>query len=81
MSCLTCKEVILDYLADYLDNVLGHETAADMEWPLAHCRACVAYLHTYRRTRQLTARAVPPDTPDELEARLRRFLLEWPARN
>ncbi len=81
MGRSTCKEVILNYLADYLDNVLGREAAADLERHLAHCRSCVAYLHTYRRTRQLTARTVPPAMPDELKARLRRFLLEWPARN
>jgi anti-sigma factor RsiW len=78
---LTCKEVILNYLADYLDNVLGHGAAADLERHLANCEACMAYLNTYKRTRELIPGMVPAAMPDEMKARLRRFLLHRLARN
>jgi anti-sigma factor RsiW len=73
---LTCKEVILDYLADYLDASLGPEAVADLERHLATCRPCQAYLNTYRATRDLTRRTAPPAMPEEMKIHLRRFLLE-----
>ncbi len=72
---LTCQEAI-DLLVDYLDRTLGKRLLAELERHLADCAPCRAYLRTYRRTRDLTARAVPEDMPPELRARLRDFLRE-----
>jgi anti-sigma factor RsiW len=80
LSRLTCKQVILEYLAQYLDGSLSPEALADLERHLANCKACVAYLNTYRRTRELTRRSAPRAMPDEMKAHLRRFLLEQLAR-
>jgi hypothetical protein len=41
----------------------------------------MAYLNTYRRTRELIPGMVPAAMPDEMKARLRRFLLHRLARN
>jgi anti-sigma factor (TIGR02949 family) len=70
---LTCQEAI-ELLVDYLDQTLGERLLAELERHLADCAPCRAYLRTYRRTRDLTARAAPADMPPELRARLRDFL-------
>ena len=75
MSALTCKEVILDYLADYLEKALSPEVIADLERHLAGCAPCLAYLNTYKKTRDLTRQAMPQAMPDEMKAHLRRLLL------
>jgi len=71
---MTCHDVI-DVLADYVDQVLPPEIAADLERHLAGCEPCRAYLATYRRTRALGAQAARLEMPDEMKARLREFLL------
>ena len=72
---MTCRDVI-DVLADYLEQALTPEIAADLERHLAGCEPCRAYLATYRRTRALGAQATRLEMPDEMKARLRQFLLE-----
>ncbi len=76
MKALTCKEVILDYLADYLDKALSPEVIADLERHLASCPPCMAYLNTYKKTRDLTCQAIPQAMPEEMKAHLRQFLLK-----
>jgi len=76
LSAMTCKEVILDYLADYLDKALSPEVLADFERHLADCPPCVAYLNTYKKTQDLTRQAIPQAMPEELKAHLRQFLLK-----
>lgn len=76
MNQLTCKEIILDHLADYLDKTLSPGVVADLERHLAACAACLAYLNTYKKTRDLTRQAKPQTMPDEMKAHLRRFLLK-----
>ena len=72
---MTCHDVI-DVLADYLDQVLPPEIAADLERHLVGCEPCRAYLATYRKTRALGAQAARVEIPDEMRTRLRQFLLE-----
>lgn len=70
---LTCQEAI-GLLVDYLERALGSELLAALEAHLADCEPCRAYLNTYRKTRDLTARLGPVDIPPELQNRLRDFL-------
>ncbi|HTO12748.1 MAG TPA: zf-HC2 domain-containing protein [Candidatus Binatia bacterium] len=72
---MTCRDMI-EVLADYLDQTLPPEVAAALEHHLAGCEPCRAYLATYRRTRALGAQTARLAMPDEMKARLRRFLLE-----
>jgi anti-sigma factor RsiW len=72
---LTCKDAI-DILADYLEGALGDDLVATLERHLADCRPCVAYLATYRKTRELTGQAGRIDMPEEMKARLRQILLD-----
>jgi anti-sigma factor (TIGR02949 family) len=72
---MTCQEAI-DVLADYLDRVLSPSVAEALERHLSDCAPCVAYLATYRKTRELVRDTGRVEMPEELKARLSRFLLE-----
>lgn len=74
MRRLMCKEFIMDFLSDYLDGTLNPEVVADLERHLQDCTPCVAYLETYKETRELTGRAGLVEMPPEMRARLREFL-------
>ena len=72
---LTCEQVI-GLMADYLESALSPEVVAELEVHLAGCEPCVAYLRTYRRTKELTAQTERVEMPEEMKTRLRRFLLD-----
>ncbi len=71
---MTCREAIA-LLGDYLDAILGEETLRALEDHLRDCAPCVAYLNTYRRTRDVTATVNRVEMPEEMKRRLREFLL------
>jgi len=71
---VTCREVI-DVLDDYVDGTMPPDVAAELERHLADCAPCRAYLATYRKTRELTAAAGRAEMPEEMQERLRRFLI------
>jgi hypothetical protein len=77
---LTCKDAIA-IMADYLESALGEEVLARLEQHLRDCPPCVAYLNTYRKTRQLAGRAGRVAMPDEMRRSLHRLLLEELGRN
>jgi len=72
---LTCEQVI-SLVGDYLESALTQEMVAELEAHLAECAPCVAYLRTYRRTKDLTAQTERVEMPEETTIRLRRFLLD-----
>lgn len=72
---LTCEQVI-GLMADYLESALTPEVIDELEAHLTECEPCVAYLRTYRRTKDLTAQTERVEMPEEMKDRLRRFLLE-----
>ena len=72
---LTCEQVI-GLIADYLESALTPEVIAELEAHLDACEPCVAYLRTYRRTKDLTAQTERVEMPEEMNIRLRRFLLD-----
>jgi anti-sigma factor (TIGR02949 family) len=72
---MTCREAI-DVLADYLDGTMPADLAAELERHLAGCEPCRAYLATYRKTRALGTAVARVEMPDEMRARLLRFLAD-----
>jgi anti-sigma factor (TIGR02949 family) len=72
---MTCREAI-DVLADYVDGTMPPDLAAELERHLTGCDPCRAYLATYRKTRALGAAAARVEMPDEMRARLLRFLAD-----
>ena len=73
---LTCKEVILDLLIDYLDETVSPEAAQDLQGHLRACPSCVAFLNTYDKTRELIGREQPVAMPEEMKTRLSSFLVQ-----
>jgi len=71
---MTCKDVI-GLLADYLESTLTEAEVAQLEDHLRACGPCMAYLRTYRRTKELAARAERVEMPAEMMDRLRQFLV------
>ena len=77
MEALKCKDVIVEFLADYLDRTLSPEVTREVEAHLRACAACMAYLNTYQKTRELVGRqAAQLSMPDEMKNILRRFMVE-----
>jgi anti-sigma factor RsiW len=72
---LTCREVI-GLLADYLEQTLSARALEDFERHLDHCPPCIAYLRTYQKTRELTGEAMRVAMPEDMQSRLRQFLIE-----
>lgn len=71
---LTCRDVIEDFLADYVDGTLSLGVRLKVKLHLLLCRACMAYLRTYKRSRELFAQAGQVEMPEEMKAILHRFL-------
>jgi len=71
---VTCKEAI-EKLAEYLDGELTPETGRRLEVHLEVCAPCRAYLATYRKTKELTAKVNRVEMPADLKRRLRALLL------
>jgi len=72
---MTCREAI-DVLADYLDQILSSQMASQLESHLRDCQPCVAYVATYRKTRELVGKTGHVEMPEELKTRLRQFLVD-----
>ena len=71
---MTCKDVI-GLLADYLESTLTEAQVAQLEDHLRACEPCMAYLRTYRRTKELAARTERVEMPAEMMDRVRQFLV------
>ncbi len=71
---LTCRDVIENFLADYVDGTLSPTLFEEVRAHLRVCQACVAYLQTYRKSRDLFNEANQVQMPDEMKAILHRFL-------
>jgi anti-sigma factor RsiW len=72
---MICRELI-EIIDDYLDGALAPAVVQQLDRHLRECAPCRAYIATYRKTRQIGAAAGRVDMPDEMTARLRRFLAE-----
>lgn len=72
---MDCRELV-DLLVDYLDGALAPETLNALDRHLADCEPCLAFLNTYKATRDLTREAIAEEMPEELRAKLAGFLRE-----
>ncbi len=71
---LTCRDVTEDFLAVYVDGTLSPILFEEVRAHLRVCQVCVAYLQTYRKSRDLFKQANQLQMPDEMKAIFRRFL-------
>jgi anti-sigma factor RsiW len=72
---LTCTEFIEDLLADYVDGALEPEAVGELEAHLTKCPPCVAYLNTYRKTRDVVGLAGAAQMPPEMKDILRQLMV------
>ena len=72
---MTCQDVI-EILSDYLEEALGPAAIEQLEHHLRDCGPCVAYLNTFRKSRELAVDASQVAMPPEMRQRLRNFLFE-----
>lgn len=71
----TCRETI-ELLDRYVDGTLTREERAHLDAHFEDCPPCGAFLASYRATPKLAREATEFEMPDEVRARLRRFLDE-----
>jgi len=71
---MTCKDVI-GLLLDFLEDALTPEALEAFNEHFRLCPPCVAYLNTYKRTRDLTGQVARVPMPEEMKARLRELLV------
>ncbi len=72
---MTCRDAIA-LLGEHLEAALGEDVLGRLEDHLRDCAPCVAYLNTYRRTREMAAEASRVEMPPEMHRRLREFLVD-----
>ena len=67
---MTCQDVVLQFLMDYLARELSPELEVEFDRHLAACPSCVNYLESYRRTvalgREATDEVDEASIPEEL---------------
>jgi anti-sigma factor RsiW len=73
-SRIECRQ-IAELLTDYVDGILPRTTSELIDWHIEGCAPCVAFVNTFRATRQAVSRlAAPPPMPEELRQRLLKVL-------
>ena len=72
---MTCEEA-LTKLGEYLDAELTPGVLDALEAHFLVCAPCRAYLATYRRTKELVAKANRVEMPEALKQRLRALLID-----
>jgi len=72
-TAMTCREAI-EKLAEYLDGELTPGALGRLEAHVEVCAPCRAYLATYRKTTELTAKVGRVEMPQSLRRRLRSLL-------
>ncbi len=73
-SRIECRQ-IAELLTDYVDGTLPRTTRELIDWHIEGCGPCVAFVNTFRATRQAVSRlAAPPPMPEELKQRLLKVL-------
>lgn len=65
MTPLTCREIIDEFLSDYVEGRLPAATRAALEYHLTRCPDCVHYLHSFRTTLQASKEATSANAAAE----------------
>jgi hypothetical protein len=71
---VNCREAIA-VMGEFLEATLTTELVAELEAHLRDCGPSQAYLATYTKTRELAGRAERVPMPEEMQRRLREFLI------
>ncbi len=66
MTDWTCRQVILDLLAEYEDGTMVDPDRSDFERHIEMCPPCVRFLTTYRATGKTLKLLKPEEIPSDL---------------
>ena len=69
-SQLTCKEIIVDLLQQYLDEGTPADITLAIQAHITECPPCVQFVDEYRITREVVQELRYEDIPKEFSARL-----------
>jgi anti-sigma factor RsiW len=73
MSDLTCARGV-DLLMDYLEGVLSDAAKESIDFHVAGCPRCLAFVKTYRETPKVLRAATVEEIPAETKRRLESFV-------
>jgi anti-sigma factor RsiW len=72
---MNCKELVY-LLGDYFDGGMEPHLKEEFEAHLEKCEPCLNFLRTYDRTRIICRQLQPEEIPEEVQLRLRAFVLQ-----
>ena len=70
---MRCEDLV-GIINDYLEGEMRPEFRAEFERHLGDCSSCLAFLETYRKTKELTGEVACDEIPDEVRRRIKNFL-------
>jgi anti-sigma factor RsiW len=75
---IPCQQVV-ELISDYLEGALPGRERRRLEYHLAGCPHCSAYLAQMRETLRLTGRLVPEDLSPEMQREFSEVYRKWRA--
>jgi anti-sigma factor RsiW len=75
---IPCQQVV-ELISDYLEAALTGRERRRLEYHLAGCPHCSAYLAQMRETLRLTGRLVPEDLSPEMQREFSEVYRKWRA--
>jgi anti-sigma factor RsiW len=71
---ISCRKLILEYLADYEDGTMPEPDRKELEKHFSHCPPCVIFLRTYRATGRTLKMLKPREIPRNLAQAVKDFV-------
>ncbi len=71
---ISCRKLVLEYLADYEDGTMPATDRAELERHFSHCPPCVIFLRTYRATGRTLKMLKPREIPKNLAEAVKDFV-------
>ena len=75
---IPCQQVV-ELISDYLEGALPARSRRRLDYHLAGCPHCTAYLAQMRETLRLTGRLVPEDLSPEMQREFADVYRRWRA--
>ncbi len=70
---MRCEDLV-SVIIDYLEGEMKPEFRAEFERHMGDCSSCLAFLDTYKKTKELTAQIGCNEIPPEVKKRIKTFL-------
>ena len=70
---MRCEDLV-SVIIDYLEGEMKPEFRAEFERHIGDCSSCLAFLETYKKTKELTSQIGCSEIPPEVKNRIKAFL-------